>query len=321
MIIMNHHGGVGNSLFVYCLGKALAKELDTELYHGTIRNRRGKEAIDIAAVSTLFPRFADLPSDTTSRPDTVYFGHEIELENILRRGHPRDIALGQSGSGISFFQKYEEYYKPYKSLIKREWLVVKDPYSAQDPDDLVIHLRLGDVAEQDQLRRLVPLMPFEYYEYLLKKVNYRKLHLVTTDPTHPLVRKFDSYRPKIIHGYQVHDFKSIMAFNKISIPISTFSWWAAYLSNAREIYFPVFDYGLWWGLPDKPHIGAPDLRVRERRYIYYRPPDQWEPGLPPPRYRTHDIWMDRIKKYLGLPVWAGNRLKRAIRSLTNKHST
>jgi hypothetical protein len=240
---------------------------------------------DLAAVRTLFPSFAELATDAIFKPETVYYAHNIDLGHILRKRVPKDISLGIHGRGMAFFQNYPGFYEPWRDRIRDHWLVMDSPLPPAHPDDIAIHLRFGDLESDPKLGRSFPIMPFEYYEFLLDRLSFRKLHLVTTaKQDHPMIQKFLRWEPEFIQGNQAEDFKALHSFNRIALPISTFSWWATYLSEAREIFFPVFDHGLWWGRPDVPHAGVIDLRVHEPRYIYYRPPSTWRPGRPPRRY-------------------------------------
>jgi hypothetical protein len=52
-------------------------------------------------------------------------------------------------------------------------------------------------------------------------------------------------------------------FNRIIISRGTYAWWGAYLSDAREIYFPIATKGIWG-----KEQNDVDLKVDEDRYIY-----------------------------------------------------
>jgi hypothetical protein len=58
-----------------------------------------------------------------------------------------------------------------------------------------------------------------------------------------------------ITALNMDDFLFMMSFDKIIIGVSTYSWWAAFLSEAKEIYAP-YDYKFRY------------LKVDEDRYHY-----------------------------------------------------
>jgi hypothetical protein len=74
----------------------------------------------------------------------------------------------------------------------------------------------------------------------------------------------------------------VTRFDRIAISESTYSWWAAYLSNASEVYYPISKRGLWgvntrWNCAKSMwrkvnSINARDrdlyLRVDHERYKY-----------------------------------------------------
>ena len=69
-------------------------------------------------------------------------------------------------------------------------------------------------------------------------------------PTH-------SYSYDEVTRMNIGDFAFMASFNKIIISYSTYAWWAAYLSDATEIYAP-------YSKVVKTHYG----KVNESRYTY-----------------------------------------------------
>jgi hypothetical protein len=54
------------------------------------------------------------------------------------------------------------------------------------------------------------------------------------------LKYFDKYNPTIVSHDEYSDFEFIRSFDKIISSNSTFSWWAAFLSDASEIYLPPY---------------------------------------------------------------------------------
>ena len=238
---------LGNNLFQYAFGRILAERMNYALkaaplpgFPGTFRPVDGHDYRDCSP-EVLLEEF----SDKTQR-------QKLDLEAIISNPVKRKIVLE------GYFQRYD-YYRPYREVIRRQWLHVPEPIEPQHPEDLIIHVRRGDTA------RLGMALPFSYYEEALKQARFRQLFICTDSPKDPFIVKFKKFKPKAVFSSRepLHDFKRIMSFNKIVQSASSFSWWASFLSDAREIYAPVPLHGHWSG--DYPDI---DLRVDEERYIY-----------------------------------------------------
>jgi hypothetical protein len=134
-----------------------------------------------------------------------------------------------------------------------------------DKDDIVIHVRFH--AGQAPVK-------FEYYEKALSMAKYKQLYICTDEPFHPYLKQFGPYNPIIkstqsfesffhstswdeLTRMNIGDFAFMASFNKIIISYSTYAWWAAFLSNATEIYAPYSKTG-------NTHYG----KVNEDRYTY-----------------------------------------------------
>ncbi|MEC4989628.1 MAG: alpha-1,2-fucosyltransferase [Oscillatoria sp. PMC 1068.18] len=126
-----------------------------------------------------------------------------------------------------FFQKI----KLYEGYPVKEWLQINNLFEAH-PQDVVVHIRIGDYVK---LKRM--LAP-EFYLKSIALAQPRKLYICTDSPRSDLLNLFDKFNPEIVNLDTIKTFQFIKSFQKIIISQSTFSWWAAYLSNAEEIYFP-----------------------------------------------------------------------------------
>ena len=100
-------------------------------------------------------------------------------------------------------------------------------------------------------------------------------YICTDDPKSPFLKKFEKYNV-IIHKHKnaliqydpesgLDDFKFIMSFNRIIIAQSTFSWWAAFLSKANEIFIPITNQGNL-----SPHGALKIHNLKKPRYKYIK---------------------------------------------------
>jgi|TARA_R110000824_G_C15051956_1_gene661534 hypothetical protein len=231
MITVHYSGRLGNNLFQYSLGRTLAEKMGYQLQASSIEGFSGTETTVEGKTVTENPiqfynQFLEMD------------GKHISIDDVTKI-KDRHIVLGGNG----FFQRYE-YYKPYKERI-RKWFDIENLDVGQTEEDVVIHLRMGDCITGFVPHRDPYIMPFEYYETILLSSPFKNLYICSDPETldHPIfleyMKKFEKYSPVLLKGNTIEDFRAVKSFNKIIMSQSTFSWWAAFLSNASEIFVPV----------------------------------------------------------------------------------
>lgn len=238
---------LGNRLWGFSIAKIIATELDYNLHCKSIWG------------------FPNTYQYTPSKPENEYSwehhecDQDINLAAIIGSDAVRNISIS------GYFQRYE-YIKAYADIIRNDWLKI-DPAMLYDTDkeDIVIHVRFH-VGQAP--------VKFEYYEKALSMTTYKQLYICTDEPFHPYLKQFEPYNPIIkstqsfesyfyttpwddVTSMNIDDFCFLASFNKIIISYSTYSWWAAFLSNATEIYAPYSKTG-------NTHYG----KVDEPRYTY-----------------------------------------------------
>ena len=275
MVITRYLGRLGNNLFQYSLGRILAEKLGYPLQANSIEGFVGTE-------------------DVFNIPDETYHGglmphNHIRFVNQILKINDKPVGVNDITHNNPFikkrnvvldgwFQRYE-YYRGHKYKIK-EWLRIEDIDVGQTPDDIIIHLRLGDCILGD-LAADPYVMPFDYYEKALNSTSFDKLYICSDPETlsHPMfedyMEKFSKYSPTLLGGNALEDFRAIKSFNKIIMSQSSFSWWAAFLSSASEIFSPVpmpGPHGHEWSI-DSPGVAI--FVDDEDRYKYIK---QYEDG-------------------------------------------
>lgn len=229
-------GLLGNRLFAFCISKIVAEKLGFNLYSLPIYGFHNTYLYQYNEPS------AEYPSEHImgTGPDLK----NIDIKKIISDRRPRNIRLE------GYFHKYE-YLKPYTEKIRNDWLKI-DPniIPKQDPNDIVLHIRT---------QYWPYFLPFEYYERALNSTAFNKVFICIDEPSHPFLENFKKYNPTIISSRSLNqqmssniswdeiskinfdDFVFISSFNKIITSQSTYAWWAAFLSNAEEIYAPYCD--------------------------------------------------------------------------------
>lgn len=224
MIEVRYMGRLGNNLFQYCFGRILAERMGFKL-----------EANPIPGFPNTRTKIEG--HDYSSRPTQFLTGQIVDLEAVVKDKTKRKIVLS------GYFQRYE-YYKKHKDVIREDWLSMDISIDEKvNPEDIVAYLRRGEVVRDGYA------MPFSYFKKVLKMVKYERLFLCTDDPQDPFISLFRKYKPIVYHtpNDYLKDFKFITLFDRIIASSSTFNWWAAFLSNAKEIFVPACSYGYIWG--------------------------------------------------------------------------
>jgi hypothetical protein len=115
--------------------------------------------------------------------------------------------------------------------------------------DIVMHCRLGDFYHDDYLAEghndCSEIIHPRWYVDLLQAEKFQKLHIVLYDHKTPTkyvnryLSYFEPFKPIVYRKRRAGlDFHFIRSFDRIICSNSTFSWWAAFLSQARVIYIP-----------------------------------------------------------------------------------
>lgn len=153
-----------------------------------------------------------------------------------------ECPLGDSSWFLLYHHLFEDHriYRPMLEAI-RSWFT---PVPRVNTEDVCVHLRLGDFAN-------VPgrVVPAGAYVELLRSLSFRRLYLVTDDPTdESYLASFRCFDPILVstekrrdfhdtnRATTLSDFNFLRGFDRIVVGNSTFGWWAAVLSQASHVH-------------------------------------------------------------------------------------
>ena len=113
-----------------------------------------------------------------------------------------------------------------------------------DENDLVLHLRLDDFIHHNNPPNIFDKVEFCKY---LDTIKFTKLYIVCDEIHHQWEKDYldyfiNKYKAIILSGSLFDDFNFLKNCNRLVISNSTFSWIAAYLGNAKEVYIPYSDF-------------------------------------------------------------------------------
>jgi hypothetical protein len=244
MVKVIYRGRLGNHMFQYALGRYLAEKMSYKL---------------VAEPLPFLKTHEKVVGHSYSHPLEILEGQFCDIPKILANPQSRSIILN------GYFQK-SQYYIPILDRIKA-WYAIdfKTPRELSDvqDSDLLLYIRLGDYFSPMKIS-----LTKIFYETAIEMAAPRKLFIATDGPTHPFINEFKKYKATVLtwkpEGKIMMDFLTARLFNKIAISCSTFSWWAAILSNASEIYFPIDDENGMWR-----NCKSIDLRIDDKRFVYF----------------------------------------------------
>lgn len=237
--VWKENQATGNRLFQYCWAREIAE-------------RKGYSLIPDPIVG--FPQTYEILPGKEVFENEFVTGYQPEqqifnMDQIYE--HPGKIRVH------GYPQRYQYYSFNKDNILK--WLTIENEelYDVPDEDDIVMHVRLSDYVPH---RWNVPI---NYFISILKKEEYKNAYFVTEDPTNPTLRELidfgciikDNSRFGPVNA-SIADFVFLKNAKKIIMSPSTFSWWAAFLSEGI-VYYP-YNVGLW---SKSPGIGDIDLRV------------------------------------------------------------
>lgn len=214
MISVHKLGTLGNNMWQYAVARILAEKNNLQLNCYSIPG----------FPKTLESVVGNIGSDSSFTIQGHYFNIESDFTNTR-------VELA------GYVQRYE-YIRPYKQKV-REWfeLDVSSPIEVL-PTDFVVSIRRGWNGYPTDL-----CPPKEFFLDLFSKVDYNRIILCTDTFEDSFFNFMDSLNVNIIKAQYspLEQFALIRSANKILLTPSTYCWWAAFLSNATEIYYPLVE--------------------------------------------------------------------------------
>ena len=228
-------GRMGNRMFQYAFGYILATQQKCELYHDSIPNFNipSKQA-------TVIPVNEICTSE--------YGKNKVDVNSLLCSD--RDIIVD------SYVQR-AEYYIEHRDILQQ---IFTRSNNIKHKDKLVVHIRETDYTQ------INAFLGYEYYSKLIKDTSYTDIIIVTDNSKCETVQRLlsegcvlnsEGYVDKFTHTSDdrgMLDFMTLLESENVALSQSSFSWWAAFLGNHKEILFPYTGAGLWPATPDSDDI-------------------------------------------------------------------
>ncbi len=228
-------GRMGNNLFQYVFARLFAEKnglkLSTEFpYQHLLKTTEPKHGREIKNNEIIIRNdsFMITPGSShdyviTNKENRSIDGRVYSANQIMEKNFSDNACLIQGFFEDSdIFNSNERLIKSYFKLEKVE----------MNHEDIVLNVRLEDFAKLNRV-----LNP-DYYINILENETFNKLYIVGANKEDSYLKHFEKYNPVIVPTDPNSDFHFIRSFKKVICCNSTFSWWAAFLSDSEKIYLP-----------------------------------------------------------------------------------
>ena len=213
MITFSAGGRLGNQMFQYSFARIMAEWLGFKL-------------------STDFC-FSDTVTTTPHLDGECYTNNTEKIVENINTGNMFDREYQRRHYHFEGYWQDAGYYVPRRNQVLG-FFNEKAP-TELNKNDIVMHVRLGDYKKFGQGGTV--LDP-KYYLDCLGREEWDTLYIVTDSPNDSYFKEFRKYKHECVHVSEKDDFWFLTKFNRIVTGNSTFSWWAAFMSNAEVIYTP-----------------------------------------------------------------------------------
>jgi hypothetical protein len=176
----------------------------------------------------------DTPDDAP--PDLVLEGQQLDVEAaraILRR----------PGGGLVHLHGYGQQFRNFPTVeVARSTFPVPaslDTLDGYGDDKLVIHIRGNDIL--DAIQRHYTLLPVTFYVDIVRRTGLKPVFRgqIGTGPYFEELRAAFPAAEFVMSQRVMTDFTILRRSRNIMVSVSTFSWLAAWLSEAAQIHLPV----------------------------------------------------------------------------------
>ncbi len=234
-------GGLGNQLFGLCLAISEALRRDTDFRIRNLAPRSGdKFRLNIFKIYS-----GEIYTPTLNHG--ILKLTQSERKHLICKKTKFSETSFSFSSFPSFSNKhivFHGYFQSYRYFLEhsaeiRAWMREQLAISKCGRANLLVHIRLGDMAKDPVMRSIHGIVDRRYIEDALQYFNDLGLsepQIITDDPG-SLAIVFPDLAGlyEVISTDLVSDFKIMCETRNLIIGNSTFAWWAAWIGNGRVV--------------------------------------------------------------------------------------
>jgi len=256
-IISKIYGGLGNQMFQYACGKAVAKRLGARLCFDLSWFKAGNRTFMLYSFPNIkYPVYQD-KQDIFKRILRRMGLYTIQYIDEQEYSYWSGIESIKSSVHLSGYWQDEKYFIGISSIIKKDFMFPEfDSLEAKNiakeiiesTCSISIHIRRCDYVEDPKINSVHGICSSDYYkkalQIIINKYNGRitpDLYLFSDDPDW-VKNNFDTFGlPSVVVDIQEHKDKPYHDMHLMTlckhhiIANSSFSWWGAWLSSRNGI--------------------------------------------------------------------------------------
>jgi Glycosyl transferase family 11 len=254
MTLTRVHGGLGNQLFQYAAGINASRQTGSKLF--TIYSGNANRIFMLGQWPSVRRTFRILPFQHAARPFSVMAKMELVSKyfNCVTENQAGPfIPLAVKARYLDGYWQNEEYFQQSARFIRdilSEFSVGSDSklnLSAKNGAWGAVHVRLGDYVSDPRAADLLGAKTEDYFTEAISSsdVRCRDRVLVFSDEPMKALELVRKQIPKaelavslLDRGSICSEFDLLKSCRSFVIPNSTFSWWAAWISNADQVVAP-----------------------------------------------------------------------------------
>tara|TARA_E500000331_G_scaffold320895_1_gene334790 strand:+ start:333 stop:1211 length:879 start_codon:yes stop_codon:yes gene_type:complete len=264
-VVVALKGGLGNQLFQYAAGRALAYRLDCKLiidldwYIGESREYGQYVLSKFNIEENIRQKPKYFPSKLRSLMNKIRYS-KYNLEPFVEKDvtYDKNFELINEPRYIDGYWQSEKYFAPIRSILLKEFtLKEKMPDYCQailneisNTESVCVHIRRGDYESDQEVASIHGLCSLNYYykcaNEIAKTITSPSFFVFSDDPNwvkQNLNLNFNTIFVDINnHPHNPHyDLSLMMACKYFIIANSTYSWWGAWLSSykLKKVYAPI----------------------------------------------------------------------------------
>jgi Glycosyl transferase family 11 len=244
MIVSELCGGLGNQMFCYASGRAVAERLHTNLVLNpyTINlplwqkyrpKNKGATVRDEGALKNF-----NIDAKYIGKLDS-YLSYLIPVYRERCFQYDNNIDCILDNTRLSGYFQSEKYFKDIEDIIRKEF-TLKDPlYHTIHYCDISIHIRRGDYVNNTESFKVHGVLPLEYYykaiDIIAKKIGTPVFYIFSDDAQWVRDNLEIPYDHCFLnHGKDCHDMMLMSYCQHHIIANSSFSWWGAWLCQNKD---------------------------------------------------------------------------------------
>ena len=252
MIVSRIIGGLGNQMFQYAAGFAVAEHIRSE--HRVDVSAFGRYSLRENSLIHLNITSASIDDDDYPPIKTSCEGFVEErrgLRTVRESGMRFDPSLFETGDDLFLFGYWqtESYFKSVESKIRSEFQVKTEPDAEnrnllaqiRDSQSVAVHIRRGDYVSHRKVRKEFGSCTLRYYEGAIRLIKDRvadATFFVFSDEPEWAQAHLNIERSKYVtHNSGNRDFEDLRLMascRHFIIANSSFSWWAAWLGAEAD---------------------------------------------------------------------------------------